>query len=167
MACKTYQRGLGAGFINNDETRRRLQLSGDRGWLRAYILYVDGEPCAFWFGTLYKETFHLDFTGYDQKYRKYEPGTILFVTMIESLCEDEVKAIDFGFGDAFYKQRFGDSSWEEASVYIFGRTARGILLNILRTLTALIVLNAEKIVARYNLREKMKKWWRLRIAPNS
>lgn len=165
ISKKTYQRGLGVGFIDNDENRQRLQLSAHNNWLRAYILYIDEKPCAFWMGTLYKKTFYLDFTGYDQYYKKYEPGTILFMEMINKLCREEVAEIDFGLGNAFYKERFGDQHWEEAFVYIYSRTLRGIVLNFVRTLSVLISAAAEKVINRLALRNKLKKIWRKKLIP--
>jgi hypothetical protein len=165
IAEKTYQRGLGAGFIDNDENRRRLDLSAHRGWLRAYILYVEEKPCAFWIGTLYKETLHLNCTGYDQNFRKHEPGMIVFMEMIRELCREGVSEIDFGFGDAFYKERFGNDKWEEANVYIYPRTIKGIALNSAKTSTTLISLLADKIINNLNLRNRLKKMWRNTFIP--
>jgi Acetyltransferase (GNAT) domain len=95
IAKKTYQRGLGVGFVNNEENRRRIALSARNGWLRAYILYVEEKPCAFWIGTLYGNTFHVDFLGFDPCYTKYKVGTILFTKIIEDLCRRGVKDVDF------------------------------------------------------------------------
>ena len=88
IAKKTYQRDLGAGFVDNAEMRQRLFLSADKGRLRAYLLYVDDKPCAFWIGTLYGKVFYLDFTGYDAAFKRYEPGTILLMWVIEDLSAE-------------------------------------------------------------------------------
>ncbi len=37
VARNTYHRGLGVGFVNDDETRRLMTLAACRGWLRAYV----------------------------------------------------------------------------------------------------------------------------------
>ncbi|MFX0196545.1 MAG: GNAT family N-acetyltransferase [Candidatus Hodarchaeota archaeon] len=165
IAKKTYQRGLSVGFIDNIENRRRMILSAERGWLRAYILYVDDQPCAFWIGTLYGKTFYLDFTGYDPNYRKYEPGTILFVKMVQDLSENSVaEEIDFGAGDAFYKRRFGEFSQKHSDVILFSPTWFGIGMNLMRTLTILSSRLAEQTLTRLNLRDKFKKLWRTHLA---
>lgn len=44
VARRTYQRGLGVGFVDSPETRGRLELSARKGWLRAFVLYVAGGP---------------------------------------------------------------------------------------------------------------------------
>jgi hypothetical protein len=163
IAEKTYQKEIGVGFIDNIEMRERLMLSADYGWLRGYLLYASGRPCAFWIGTLYHNICYLDYTGYDSDFQKYEPGTILFTKMIEDLCNHNIKTIDFGFGDALYKQRFGDENCKESSVYIYAPTLKGIVLNIKRILTTFIALCLSYIIKRMQLYNKIKKIWRKRL----
>jgi hypothetical protein len=163
IARKTYQRGLGAGFINNNENKKRMALAAEKGWLRSFFLYIDSQPCAFWIGTLYGETFYLDYTGYDPSYKKYELGTILFVRIIEDLCNNSIYEIDFGFGEAFYKKHFGNKNWEEASVIIFSPSIKNIIINLSRAMSAIVSEFAEKFLRRTNLYEKVKKYWRIRL----
>jgi ribosomal protein S18 acetylase RimI-like enzyme len=132
VARSTYHRSLGSGFTDNEHGRRRLGLWADRQSLRGYVAYIDGRPVAFWLGTLYGKTFHLDFTGYHPDYRKYELGTILFVKMIEDLINKQVDELDYGLGALWYKERFGELSWPEAPVYIFAPTCKGVSINLVR-----------------------------------
>jgi hypothetical protein len=164
IAINTYQRGLGAGFIDNEENRRRLKLLAEKGCLRAYLLYVADKPCAFWIGTLYKDIFYLDFTGFDSAYRKYEPGTILFVNMVQDLIENRIAFVDFGFGDALYKERFGDLSWREVSLYIFAQTAKGMRINAIRTLIVLVSKYTKLALEKTKLVGKIKKIWRTSLS---
>src|SRR6185312_7829072 len=48
IASKTYQRALGVGFADTRAMRERLLFEAERGWLRIYLLYASGKPCAFW-----------------------------------------------------------------------------------------------------------------------
>jgi len=167
ISRKTYQRGLGVGFIDNAETRNRLRLEAERGWLRAHIMYVANQPCAFWVGTLYQRTFHSDCMGYDPQYAKSSPGMFLIMRVIESFCRQngngDVKELDFGFGDAQYKEVLGTDKWEEVPVSIFAPTLKGLALNVLQTQAALIDLLARKTLGRINLVSRVKKMWRHRI----
>ncbi|HEY6272604.1 MAG TPA: GNAT family N-acetyltransferase, partial [Terriglobales bacterium] len=121
IARKTYQRGLGVGFTDNEDTRQRLHLKAEKGWLRGYVLYTGDSPCAFWLGTLYHQEFHSDFMGYDPDHGKYSPGMYLIVQVVEDFCkrsgEEGIAAIDFGLGDAQYKEILGDVQWQDASAY--------------------------------------------------
>jgi hypothetical protein len=163
VAKKTYQRGIGTGFYGNMENRKRLALEAQKGWLRSYIAYINDEPSAFWIGTLYDKTFHLTFTGFDPVYKKFELGTSLFLKMVDDLCKQDVKKIDFGFGEAFYKQRFGHKAWEEASMYIFAPTLRGISINLLRTLTRGTVQFLKSVLTFSGIEQKLKTFYRKRL----
>lgn len=162
IASKTYQRAIGAGFIDDNEHRRRMQLSAEKGWLFAYIMYIDKKPCAFWIGDIYKGTCYLHFTGYDSEYKKYEIGTILLTRMVEDLFEtyEEVREIDFGFGDALYKQKICNVNWQETPVYILAPTIKASSINCFRNVNNIILSLIEKVIAKYNIREKLKRKWR-------
>jgi hypothetical protein len=73
IARKTYQRGIGVGFRDTPETRDEFVASAERGWLRAYLLYIKGAPVAFWTGSVYAGTFTSHFTGYDPELAYYHP----------------------------------------------------------------------------------------------
>jgi hypothetical protein len=160
VAKMTYQRQLGVGFLNDEEHRARFMFNASRGRLRGYVLYLDGVPKAFWAGTLYRRVFHSGWTGYDPSLRKYELGTVLFVKMVEDLCGDDVDELDFGLGTASYKERFGDISWLEESVFIYSPTVRGVALNSLKTLVGCMVRPAEFTLKRLKLIGKVKTRWR-------
>jgi Acetyltransferase (GNAT) domain len=157
---KTYLRELGAGFVNNQENQRRLELLAKKGLLRAFLLEAGGPVIAYWIGTRYGPVFYLDFTSYHPEYRKYNVGTLLFVEMAKSLCEEGVGRIDFGFGDAFYKHRFGDTSWNEASVYMFAPSLRGVVVNALRSVIGSMELVTRKALSALRLAGTVKKIWR-------
>lgn len=167
IAAGTYQRGLCAGFQDTPESRQRLTLHAQNGWLRAYILYVDDRPAAFWMGLAYERTFHSEYMGYKQDYAQYSPGMYLIVEVIEGLCADtngrSIDAIDFGLGDAQYKRLLSDESWTEATPFIFAPTLRGVLLNLLRT----PILHLDRLCRRVlgsQLEARVKRIWRRRVA---
>jgi hypothetical protein len=167
IAGKTYQRGLGAGFRNDAEHARRFEFEARKNWLRAYVLYLDNRPSAFWAGTLYKSVFYSAYTGYDPGFRKYELGTLVFVNMVEQLCAERVEAIDYGLGDALYKQRFGDQSWQEASVRIFAPSFRAMALNVVQTSLEMPALWLKSLLERAHLQQRIKTLWRRRLTrPN-
>jgi hypothetical protein len=163
IAKHTYQRGLGVGFIDNAEMRTITKLELEKGWHRTYILYINDKPCAFWMGNVYAGTFHSSHLGYQRTYENYSPGTYLQARTIEELCKEGVKELDFGLGDARYKQRFGNSSWQEVSAYIFAPNLKALTLNVIRTPTAFLDQVMRQAVEKTALLPRIKKMWRNRL----
>jgi hypothetical protein len=157
IAKKTYQRGLSAGFIPNDVTRRLLQLEAAKGWLRTYILYVADKPCAFWLGNVYHGVFCGGAMGYDPAYGKYAVGKFLMNHGIAEFRTEGIKEIDFWLGDAEYKQRLSNRTWKEAVVYVFAPTFKGIVLNALRTPTVLIDRLARSFIEKIGILPTVKR----------
>lgn len=161
IAKHTYQRGLGVGFVNDGATQQRLYLEAQKGWLRVHILYLADVPCAFWIGTLYQGTYHSDFLGYDPSYRKYSPGMFLIVSVMGELSSSKnVRTVDWGLGDAMYKETLSDAKWEEASVHIFAPTMTGVKLNLMRTPPLLLEHTCRNLLQRTALVAKLKRAWR-------
>ena len=108
VAAKTYQHALGVAFGDTPAHRERTRVAMERGWFRAWVLYLDGEPAAFWHGERYAGTFRTGNPGFDPKYDPYGIGTYLMLRMVDDLCSDpDVHAVDHGLGDATYKRRYG------------------------------------------------------------
>jgi hypothetical protein len=164
VAAKTYQRQLGVGFETTQELHDRLSAEAGRGRLRAYVLYLRGEPAAFWIGTVYRNTLYSDFMGYDPAYGKYSPGMYLVVKSVEELCDlrskEPVRCIDWGLGDAQYKEVLGGSSWTESQIQVFGPTAKGVGATLLRTPIALTDLFLKRALSRSGALQRVKTRWR-------
>jgi hypothetical protein len=164
VACRTYQRGLGAGFHNDEEHRKRFELCASRDQLRLQLLHLNGELQAFWVGVVYKGTFYSWATAYNADIREYEPGNLLFQRMVDELVREGVEKFDFGLGDAFYKQRFGDHSWRETTVRLFAPNAKGMLLRGSLGLSAAVDRIGRRCLEMAGLTGKIKGAWRRRIA---
>lgn len=165
VARKTYQWSLGAGLQDNLESRERLRLSAEKGWLRGYLLYVKEEPVAFWITTEYQGAVYLNSTGYDPDFRKYEVGTALFLYLVGEACRRNLKRLDFGLGSAHYKERFGDEKFEETSVNVFASSFRGISLNAVRLMAQGPPEAARAFLLRTGLERRVKRIWRRFITP--
>lgn len=167
VARKTYQRGLGVGFQDTEQMRRRLRLCAAKGWLRGYILQVSNVPVAFWIGTAYNGSFCSDYLGFDPGYGEYSPGTFLLTKVIEDLCSNGIAEIDFGFGDARYKGRFGNRQLAETTVRIFAPSPKGVTLNLILTLTVATNHAFNTALERTRLLPIIKRYWRGRLARGS
>jgi CelD/BcsL family acetyltransferase involved in cellulose biosynthesis len=134
VAAKTYQRALDVGFRDESRERALLELAARKGFLRAWVLSIDEQPVAFWYGLAYGGTFYIGSPGYDPAFGDLRVGQYLQIRMMEDLCADPgVKRLDYGFGDAQYKRSFGDRTWTEADLLIFRPSFRALRANAVRT----------------------------------
>jgi hypothetical protein len=170
LASKSYQRGIGAGFVDTPAARAQLKLKAERGWLRGYVLYLGGKPSAFWVGDVNNGTFGSDYLGYDPTFAKHSPGMYLIMKVVEGFCDgyrDGVRALDFGPGPAQYKEVLSTESWREMSIYVFAATLKGCALNFLRTLAIGVDQTLKTALARTKLLQKAKKAWRAHATPET
>lgn len=136
VAQRSYQRGLGVGFSSSNDIRSRLQYFADAGWLRGFALLLNGSPCAFWIGSLRRGVFVSDYLAFDPAYSKYAPGMYLTLESLALLEKDQsapIHCVDFGLGDAVYKERLGNASEEESQVLIYGTSPRALAANFMRS----------------------------------
>jgi hypothetical protein len=162
VARTTYQRGLGVGFIDNEQNRALVQLSTDRNWWKAWVLFIQQRPAAFWSGMAYKGIFHLEWTAYDPGFAKSEPGTVLFLRVLESLCGTGLRQIDFGIGSALYKERFGDQLRTESSLRVYAPNLRGASLNLCYSGGVAFEAAARAALRHMRLADRLKRIWRSR-----
>jgi CelD/BcsL family acetyltransferase involved in cellulose biosynthesis len=164
VADKTYQRALGVGFSDDALSRALIDVAVRRGCFRAYLLYVDRRPIAFWYGSVSKGVLHTGVTGYDPLYRDQRAGTYLLVRMLEDACADPaIDLVDYGFGDAEYKRNFGDRSWQEADVLVYAATLRGLRTNLLRTSVGGAAELARRALRKASAVARVKRAWRDRL----
>jgi hypothetical protein len=133
---KSYQRQIGVGFAASDFMRARLAFMARVGWLRGFVLNLDGRPGAFWIGTLRNGVFVSDYLAFDPAFKEYAPGMYLILKAIEMLAGESrgpARQIDFGGGDGLYKERLSNRAVEEAQVHIFAPNLRGLTTNVLRS----------------------------------
>lgn len=168
IAKGTYHRALGIGFQLNDQTRTRLELEAEMGWLRAFVLLVKGTPRAFWLGSSVANVFHSNFMGYDASMARYSPGMYLITKAIEQLqCESDsskVSVVDFGFGDAQYKLVLGNRECTEVSAFLFGRTLLGVAFNVIRFVVCFLDRAARVVLESTGVTQRIKKIWRVRVS---
>ena len=162
VAARTYQRGLGAGFdASKDSELVRLGL--ERGWFNAWIMYIDGEPCAFEIGDIFRGTFFSAAKGFDPEVEHRNIGTFLQMRMFEDLCADSgVDRFDFGYGDADYKRRCATYSWEESDLVVYAAAPRPLFVNGVRTLVATADAFARRAFGKERIARVKRRWRDLR-----
>jgi CelD/BcsL family acetyltransferase involved in cellulose biosynthesis len=163
VAKTTYQRSLGVGFKATPELFGRMVHEAREGRLRAYVLYVNEKPCAFWLGYVCHDILYVDCTGYDSSLRKYSPGKYLLMKVFEDSGREGLSKVDCGYGDEWYKEHFGTSQWSEIITYLFAPTRKGIGLNVLRTAAILTDRTLRWGLRRTALFPWIKRHWRNRL----
>jgi hypothetical protein len=101
-----------------------------QGWLRIYILYVEGKPVAFWKGTLYGNCLQSDHVGFDSSWPEFP-----LECSLPSCRDSQVEVIDFGTGNGQLYQCFAGRQRSEARAQIFAPRFTGLKLNLRQTLT--------------------------------
>jgi hypothetical protein len=164
VACQiekeTYKKNLGSGFINCPSNRVLLEQAARDDWLRAYVLYVGDQPCAFQFDVQYKGTQFTEYGSFDPKWSRGSPGIVLLIKVLEELCQERnVSKMDFGFGDALYKRKFGTDHWLDESVYIYAPRLQPILIKTVMSMNLVISLLRRSVI-RLNMDGWIKRNWR-------
>jgi hypothetical protein len=95
-----------------------LTAVAERGWLRSYLLRVQGKPVAFVLGYQYGGTFLHDETGYAIEHRDTRPGIYLNHMLVADLfAENRPAVLDFGFGENEYKDAIGNEESDVISAF--------------------------------------------------
>lgn len=164
VAAKTYQHALEVSFVDTPLRRALTDLGIRRRWFRAYLLYLDGEPVAYWHGSSYRGVLGPGMTGYDPAYRNLRVGTYVLAQRIEEACADpELGLLDYGFGDAEYKRHLSDRSWLEEDVLVYAATWKGIRANVARTAVLGVAALARRVLRDKARVARLKRWWRDRL----
>jgi Acetyltransferase (GNAT) domain len=167
VARKTYQHGLGVAFAQSEFERRIVTLLMERGWFRAYVLYLDGEPISFWHWHAYRGAFFTGVPGYDPAYTDLRVGNYVLFRLIEDICADDaIDTLDFGWGEAEYKRRLSTRSRLEQDVHLFAPTAKGCLTNVARSSLLTTVTGVRSLLARAEMIDPIKRRWRGRLTSN-
>jgi len=79
-----------------------------RGWWRVELLYLDGQPVAHLLAAVYRGTYYALKTSYDEAYRAWSPGIVLFQHVIHSAFEEGLATFDFLGEEARWKDELAN-----------------------------------------------------------
>ena len=85
------------------------------------------------------------------------------IRAMEEMCKESVEELDFGLGDARYKERFGNRDWNEVASYVFAPSLKSLTLNAVRTPTVAIDRAIRKVLQRTALMARIKRIWRRQL----
>lgn len=77
-----------------------------RGWLRLWLLEVDGAPIAAWYGWRLGNRYLYYQAGFDPIWATHSPGLLLLAHTIRAAIEEGAATYDMLLGDEAYKARF-------------------------------------------------------------
>lgn len=130
VAVTTWQYYLGLGLTDTAQTRESFRFSARQGWLRIYVLYIKGSPCAFLLGQVYNNTFYCQYAGYHPSFTQFSVGSLLTARAFEDLVAAGVQRVDLGEGGQEHNRRLGCQMAEEGTVHVYSPTLRGLWLNM-------------------------------------
>lgn len=105
-------RELGHGFDGGG-----VDQLADWGWLRSFVLLLGDEPVAYAHGYQGNGIYVYAQIGYSEDCASYSPGTILLYRLLEHFysVSDRPLCVDFGEGEADYKQHLANDRQEVSS----------------------------------------------------
>lgn len=115
-----------AGLLSFHNELSRLAL--DRGWLRLFVLRLNGEPAASLYGFRYGRTFYFYQSGFDPRYSKYSVGLVTMGLAIRSAIEEGVDEYDLLHGDESYKFDWSRETRALMRVSMYPPETRGFML---------------------------------------
>lgn len=77
-----------------------------RGWLRLYVLEVDGVPVAAWYGWRLGDRFSYYQAGFDPAWGRYSVGFLLLAETVRQAIDEGAAEYDLLLGDEPFKARF-------------------------------------------------------------
>lgn len=108
----------------HDELSR---LALERGWLRLFVLYLDGKSAASLYGFFYRSCFLFYQSGFDPAFSKYSVGLVSMGLAIEQALEEEANEYDLLHGDEPYKFLWAPQVRELERLELFPQGVRGRL----------------------------------------
>lgn len=74
-----------------------------RGWLRLFVLRLDGKPVAVWYGFYHDSVFHFYQSGFDTQFNKFSVGLVIMALAIQRAIAEGARGLDLLLGDESYK----------------------------------------------------------------
>ncbi len=156
----SYHKAMGISVEEDEHFNNMFFSMADGGYFRGYILMANSKPIAYYYGVLYEGMFYAFGTSYNSEFSKLSPGIFLLRRIIETLIDEEVDVIHFGYGDSPYKRMFGTESIEEATFRIYGSGLKALYSKFLDKTTLTTTHKLSEFLDKLHVLNKIKKTWR-------
>lgn len=107
--------------------REVSQIALSNGWLRLYILWLNGKPAASLYGFLYGGKFYFYQSGFDIAFEKYSVGMITMGLAIQSAIKEGAREYDLLHGDESYKSHWSRHNRPIVRLELFPPGIRGLI----------------------------------------
>lgn len=107
--------------------RELSQVALEKGWLRLYVLWLNGKPAASLYGFFYGEKFYFYQSGFDIAYEKYSVGMITMGLAIQSAIAEGAREYDLLHGDETYKSHWSSHHRPLTRLELYPAGMRGLL----------------------------------------
>jgi len=126
----TYQtRLLGVGLPTDEEAEQEAIRLAEQDALRAFLLFLHGQPVAYLYLPARDETLLYLYLGYAPDHANLSPGTVLQLAALEQLfAEGRFRYFDFTEGSGAHKAKFGTHSIDCCSFILLRPTLANRLL---------------------------------------
>lgn len=105
------------------------QLALQRGWLRLFLLRLDGQPAASLYGFMYDRRFYFYQQGFHPRHARHSLGLIMTGLTIQAAIEQGAKEYDFLRGDEEFKFRWAVDVRELGRLELYPPGPRGLFWN--------------------------------------
>lgn len=91
----------------------------ERGWLRLYVMEVDGAAAAAWYGWRLGDRWSYFQAGFDPAWSRQSVGFLLLAETIKDASEEQAAEYDLLLGDEPFKARFAEAErWGQTVVVV-------------------------------------------------
>ena len=112
--------------IRNDEAElRQLSALAQHGLLRSYLWWIEDQPAAFAVCNQHGGCFRYEEIAFCAEFGQFSPGRTMLHQIVEDLLShNPPQSLDFGGGDAEYKQQFANRESTSGTVWLVPPTWR-------------------------------------------
>jgi CelD/BcsL family acetyltransferase involved in cellulose biosynthesis len=125
---KTYQeRLLDAGLPAGPEALAEMRELARAGQLRAWLLYLNGQPISYLYAPAQGNTLIYAHLGYDPDFAEHSPGSVLQLQALQELMEEgRFRLFDFTEGEGQHKRQFASGEVECLDLLLVKPTIRNL-----------------------------------------
>jgi CelD/BcsL family acetyltransferase involved in cellulose biosynthesis len=159
VSARSYQeRLLGIGLPADRAFTASALESAAKEEVRAYLLFLAGEPVSYLYCPVEEGIVQYDRLGYDPEFASLSPGTVLQLLALQALfSEGRFAGFDFTEGEGQHKELFSTQSCLCADVYVLKRRVRPVTLATLHHAADRLSETVGALLDRLNLRSRLRR----------